>query len=89
MKLDREVAGLTCARVLEHLPDFIDGRLAPAERASVEAHLAGCDVCERFGGSYGAVVAALRRELGTPEPLSRDVEQRLAQALGAPASDDP
>jgi anti-sigma factor RsiW len=66
--LDREVGGLRCRDVLDALPDFLDGAIDDALHARVLDHLAGCDRCERFGGEYGAVVSALRRELAIPRP---------------------
>ncbi len=57
---DREVAGLRCSQVLELLGEFIDGELDEPRRRAVEAHVAGCDVCERFGGRFAAMVRAVR-----------------------------
>src|SRR5258706_10735974 len=36
---------MSCAKVREHLPAFVDAMLAPAERAEVERHVAGCPDC--------------------------------------------
>lgn len=58
--LDREVGGLTCRDVLARLSAFVDGELPAVELERVQTHLRGCDNCERFGGEFGAVVAALR-----------------------------
>lgn len=81
MKPEREVGGLTCGQVLEQLPDYLEDTLRPELREQIEAHLRGCDVCERFGGSYAGVVTVLRRELGGAEPLAGGVEQRLERQL--------
>jgi anti-sigma factor RsiW len=74
MPTDREVAGLRCGQVLELLGDYLDGELAPERRAQVDAHLEGCDWCERFGGSMSGVVASLRRanqKVAPPDLLAR------------------
>ena len=76
------MAGIRCSEVLEALPDYVEGALGPEAAARVEGHLAGCDWCERFGGSYGAAVAALRRSLGEPEPVPEEVRARLRAGLG-------
>lgn len=76
MAVERRVASLTCPEVLARLSDFIDGDLSAESRAEVDAHLAGCNACERFGGRFAAAVAALRRSAAPepaalPEPLRR------------------
>ncbi|MEZ4415621.1 MAG: zf-HC2 domain-containing protein [Gemmatimonadota bacterium] len=78
--LDREVAGLSCRDVLDGLSEYLDGALEPGERARVEAHLRGCDHCERFGGRVAAVIATLRRSL-EPVPLSAEQREALTRRL--------
>lgn len=63
---DRNVAGITCSAVLAVLSDYLDGEVTDAVRAQVNAHLAGCDVCERFGGRFATTVGALRKHLAEP-----------------------
>lgn len=83
--LDRVVGGVACRDVLSALSDYLDGEL-PADRvAAIEAHLAGCDRCERFGGRFGAVVGALRSTLRDPDPpldVRRRLRRRLAEEAG-------
>lgn len=86
MQGERKVAGLRCSEVLADLSDYLDDELPRERRQKVEAHLAGCEVCERFGGEVGAVVAAVKQRLGS-EALSADVAGRLADRL-AEALDD-
>ncbi|MBW2527539.1 MAG: zf-HC2 domain-containing protein [Deltaproteobacteria bacterium] len=87
MAHDREVGGIRCLQVLEHLADYVDGEVDAELQGRIEAHLVGCDWCERFGGSYGGTVAELRRVLAEPEPLSQPVHARLrARLLGAEPS---
>lgn len=81
MQSEREVAGLTCGQVLEHLPDYVDQALGAELRGKIEGHLRGCDVCERFGGRYAEVARALRRELGAADELPAEAGERLAREL--------
>jgi len=81
MSAEKMVGGLTCSEVLVRLSDYLDEDLAPGEKSKVEAHLAGCDACTRFGGEFGAVVTALRRRLGTNEDAPSSAVKRLDDAL--------
>jgi len=81
MAHDREVGGIRCLQVLDHLADYVDGDVDAELQGRIEAHLAGCDWCERFGGSYAGTMAELRRVLAAPEPLSRPVQARLQDRL--------
>lgn len=81
MAHEKTVAGLRCSQVLERLSDYLDGDLTPAQVAEVEAHLRGCDVCERFGGRFGTAVGELRRKLGAAPPLDAEQSARLWQAI--------
>lgn len=69
---EREVAGVWCGFVLERLSDYVDGEVEAADRARIEAHLAGCGNCARFGDLFarvvGAVRSAARHTLGPPAP---------------------
>lgn len=79
---DRSVAGIRCTEVLADLSDYFDGELTSERRTQIEAHLYGCDWCERFGGDFSAAIVALRRELATapPDPqLHRRLMERLEQ----------
>ena len=82
-ELNRTVAGLRCRDVLEHLSAYVDGELDPSVVRSVNAHLAGWDRCERFGGRFAGIVAALRGELAVAEGLSAGVEARLRERVRA------
>lgn len=81
---EREVGGLRCSQVLDVLSLFVDGELPDRVEWQVRAHVAGCDVCARFGAEFGAVVAALRGDT-EPEPLAQDVLARLRSRLAREA----
>lgn len=67
MSAPKTVGGLDCFEVLAQLSDYLDGELNNADKAKIEAHLAGCEECTRFGGEFGAVVKALRTRLADDE----------------------
>lgn len=77
MKGEREIAGLRCGEVLEQLSDYLDNSLDVSARAAVDAHLAACDVCERFGGRMSKVVKAIRTRLQPPDPVPEPLLRRL------------
>lgn len=80
-ELDFTAAGITCREVLEALSDYLDGDLEDVTVRRVESHLAECDRCERFGGAFAGVVAALRKELAVPERIGGEVSARLRARL--------
>lgn len=85
--LDRVVAGLSCREVLHRLSPYLDGELAPAEVARVEAHLGDCETCARFGGHVGRIVQQVRETLDRPEApegMARLRERVLARVQGDP-----
>ena len=77
----RVVAGISCAGVLSALADYLEGALPRDTVAAVEAHLAGCEYCEKFGGEYATVVRQLKKELREPERLPDTVASRLWEAI--------
>ena len=85
MKIDREniVAGVSCGEVLDQLSAYIDAELPGEQRARIEEHLRGCDVCARFGGEFRATVRALREQLLRPARLPSAVHDRLRAAVDA------
>lgn len=56
---------------LEHLAPYVDGTIAPADRAEVERHLGSCAQCRDEVGLAGAARASLRSmpEVETPTDL--------------------
>jgi len=81
MAIEREVGGMRCGEVLAELSDYLDGDLEGERRAQVEAHLHGCDVCERFGSSFSAVLQALRQSSLSPTAEEPAVYERLQARL--------
>jgi anti-sigma factor RsiW len=78
---EKVVAGLSCSAVLALLSDYVDGDLAPRDRARVEEHLRGCDGCARFGGEFRSVVRSLRSHLMNPSGLPSSLRDRLRAAI--------
>ncbi len=55
---------MTCERIEELLSAYLEGELAPAERAEVETHLTACPACAEFAG---LMREALEAAAGFPE----------------------
>jgi len=49
---------MTCKRIEELLSAYLEGALAPGERAEVEAHLAACPDCAELARLIGETMAA-------------------------------
>ncbi len=79
--LDSVVAGLRCREVLDDLSDYLDGGLSPDRLVRIQAHLAGCDRCARFGGEVAETVTALRQTLQVPPPVDAPQAARIRAAL--------
>lgn len=78
----RVIGGVSCERVLAGLSDYLDDALAHEERIAIQEHVRGCDVCERFGREFAALIDRLRRQLSTADPLPRETASRLRVRLG-------
>lgn len=79
MEGEREVGGLRCSEVLARLDGFVDGTLAPEEQARVIAHVSGCALCERFGGTYAETTRRIRAAAAPPEPSDGVLDRLLAR----------
>ncbi|MCB9583030.1 MAG: zf-HC2 domain-containing protein [Polyangiaceae bacterium] len=88
MPSERVVAGLSCSEVLARLSDYVDGDVSAAEKRQIDAHLQGCDHCERFGGEFAGMVTALRRKLGAAPAIESAASERLLERLGSALDDD-
>ena len=68
---------LTCQELVELVTDYLEGALAPAERARFDAHLAGCPGCTRYVEQIRATITVAGR--------TRELEDRpeMAQLLAA------
>ena len=78
---DRNVAGLTCAEVMTALSDFVAGDLPASVAAQIEAHVAECPQCQRFGGGFARLLDAMRRHLAPPDAVPAEVTARLRAAI--------
>jgi anti-sigma factor RsiW len=79
--LDQVIAGLRCAEVLERLPLYLEGTLAPASRIALEEHVRQCRNCAAFGSAYREVVDQLHTLLNEPSAPDPSAEARLQQRL--------
>jgi len=65
---------MTCQEVNKLLVAYLDHEVTPSERALIQAHLAGCDACQR----ELAALSALQSR------ISRSLQVRAAQAVPSP-----
>ena len=79
---EREVAGLRCGEILTELSDYLDGELSPQRRALIEAHLSGCDQCDRFGKEFASTMASLRGAMLVSDTEASMVFRNLQMHLG-------
>jgi anti-sigma factor (TIGR02949 family) len=81
MAHDRLVSSIRCLEVLENLSAYVDREL-PHERAEqIEAHLRGCNWCERFGGEFSEAIAFLKSSAAAAQPVPGALRARLRARL--------
>jgi hypothetical protein len=59
---------MTCADLEIALCDYLDGTLAPAERADVERHVSACTACAELARDAGAALAFIERVADVEPP---------------------
>src|SRR3989442_5056831 len=64
----------------DRLSEYLDGELGIAERAALEAHLAGCPACEAILAELRRVVA--RAQALDDQPPATDLWPAIAQQIG-------
>jgi anti-sigma factor RsiW len=79
---ERTISGLACGDVLAALDRFLDGTLDATSREAAAAHVAECDQCARFGGTYAEAVKRLRQGAAREAP-DASVLDRLRSRLDA------
>jgi anti-sigma factor RsiW len=71
-ELDEDMA---CQELVELVTDYLEGCLAPAERARFEKHLATCSGCQTYFEQMRITLRALGQ---VPEPtISAEARQQL------------
>ena len=63
-----EGSAMTCANFEIALCDYLDGTLAPAEKAEVEQHLSTCAACAELARDAGAAIAFMERVADVEPP---------------------
>ncbi len=84
MSEERYVGGLYCTEVLALLGDYVDESVTETQKRAIEAHVAGCTWCARFGGQYAELVTTLRTHVrATAQPGTDSFAARVRAALDA------
>jgi anti-sigma factor RsiW len=61
MTAQGQIEPLACQELVELVTDYLEGRLAPADRERFDAHIAGCDACTAYLEQMRLTLAALGR----------------------------
>lgn len=70
-----------CQQQLLELSAYLEGDLTPDRMAALDAHLAGCECCERLADSLRAAIALCRSDVARALPV--DVERRARDRVRA------
>lgn len=71
----RRRRALVCREAVSLMAAYLDGALAPGDRARLERHLAGCPHCSEYLAQIRATIDALGRV--EPDDLSDDAVDEL------------
>lgn len=72
---------ITCLSGVELLMEYLEGTLPPDVRATLDAHVAGCERCVAFLASYRDTPGILRQ--ATLIEMPEDLQTSLLAALRA------
>ena len=73
---------LTCQELVELVTSYLEGTLAPGERARFETHLAGCRGCEAYLAQVRKTIRVTGTTL-TAETIPDGVRDQLLAAFRA------
>ena len=75
---------MTCQDVIEVLIDYLDQVLTPEVAADLERHLAGCEPCRAYLGTYRRTRAlgAQAARLEMPDEMKARLRQFLLERVG-------
>ncbi len=75
------MAQVNCEMYREQLGDYVDERLAPADRAAMDVHVMSCSACMDLLASYMAIPEVVGRATQVAMPPA--VRERLRRRLAA------
>ncbi len=73
--MSARLQALTCKQLVELVTDYLEGALPAADRAAFEAHIAGCDACDRYLKQMRLTIQALGKL--TEDSIEPDARDRL------------
>jgi anti-sigma factor RsiW len=84
---------LDCKHVWQHISDYIDGSVDPAQREDIENHLAHCEICSAILDSVHniLILTADDRVFSLPLGYSERLHERITRELvnaGPTSADD-
>jgi anti-sigma factor RsiW len=73
------VEALSCQELVELVTAYLEGALAPEDRARFEQHIAGCDGCSAYIEQMRATIRLAGRL--TPDAIPAGAEQQLLETF--------
>jgi len=77
---------LSCRELIEFLAAYLDGELAPEERAAFEVHLSVCPYCVDYLATYRRTIHLGKQALAAEAKLLEEVPAELVGAILAARS---
>jgi len=77
---------LSCRELIEFLAAYLDGELAPEERAAFETHLSSCPYCVDYLATYRETIHLGKQALAAESEILEKVPADLVDAILATRS---